>query len=230
MEAHRDFVLGDGDIGRHVDQVAEDLARLCIVIAAHAASHQAIETAAQDQQRHVKIDFEADRGGQGVAVKKAHGIGEGIFDEHAFGIAGDQLAGSGAGVVGQQDGGLLMAQILDEDLAEDALAGLDLLLKDARRAVFALGQVEGDLAPCRGGKLGDLGEQAGGTPPQGNEGDLRLVEAIEPVIGGQLGVEDEVLWRAAVLAGPEVNKAEDLLGFLAPCLRRGKLLRMSAFE
>jgi hypothetical protein len=43
MEAHRDFVLGNGDIGRHVDEIAEDLAGLGIVIAAHAARHAAIE-------------------------------------------------------------------------------------------------------------------------------------------------------------------------------------------
>jgi hypothetical protein len=137
------------------------LACLSIIVAAHAAPHQAIEAAGQDEQRHVEIDFEAHRGGQGIAVKEAHGIGKRIFDEHAFGVAGDQLAGGGVGVVGQEDGGLLMAKILDEELAVDAVAGLGLLFKDARRAVFALGQVEGDLAPRRGGKLGDLGEQGG---------------------------------------------------------------------
>jgi hypothetical protein len=43
VEAYPDFVLGYGDVGRHVDEVAEDLARLGIVVAAHAAGHQAIE-------------------------------------------------------------------------------------------------------------------------------------------------------------------------------------------
>jgi hypothetical protein len=27
VEAHLDFVLGDGNVGRHVDEVTEDLAR-----------------------------------------------------------------------------------------------------------------------------------------------------------------------------------------------------------
>jgi hypothetical protein len=155
MEAHRDFILGDGDIGRHVDQVAKDLACLSIIprvwplagprtgSSAHAARHEAIKAAGQDEQRHVEIDFEADRRGQGVAVKEAHGIGESIFDQHAFGVAGDQLAGGGVGVVGEQNRGLLVSEILDEELAVDALAGLDLLFEDARRAVFALGKIEG---------------------------------------------------------------------------------------
>lgn len=44
MEPYLDFVLGDGDVGRHVDEIAEDLARLGVVVAAHAVSHEAVET------------------------------------------------------------------------------------------------------------------------------------------------------------------------------------------
>jgi len=61
MEPHRDFVLGDGDVGRHVDEIAEDLACLGTVIAAHAAGHEAIKPRCEDEQRHVEVDLEADR-------------------------------------------------------------------------------------------------------------------------------------------------------------------------
>jgi hypothetical protein len=37
VEADPDFIVSDGDVGGHVDEVAEDLARLGIVVAAHAA-------------------------------------------------------------------------------------------------------------------------------------------------------------------------------------------------
>ena len=47
VEAHPDFVLGNCNIGRHIDEVAEDLARLGIIVAAHAASHQTIEAEAR---------------------------------------------------------------------------------------------------------------------------------------------------------------------------------------
>jgi hypothetical protein len=50
-------------------------------------------------------------------MEEAHRIGQRILDEHTLGIAGHQLPGGGAGIVGQQDRGLLMAQILDEELA-----------------------------------------------------------------------------------------------------------------
>ena len=38
MEPHPDFVFGNGDVGRHVDEIAEDLARLGVVVA-EAARH-----------------------------------------------------------------------------------------------------------------------------------------------------------------------------------------------
>jgi hypothetical protein len=39
VEANRDFALADADIGRHVDQVPEDLTGLRILVAAHAVGH-----------------------------------------------------------------------------------------------------------------------------------------------------------------------------------------------
>ena len=43
MKAQRNFVVGDGDVGRHVDKIAEDLACLRVIVAAHAPSHEAIK-------------------------------------------------------------------------------------------------------------------------------------------------------------------------------------------
>ncbi len=63
VESHPDFVFGDGDIGRHVDEIAEDLARLSVIVAAHAAGHEAIEAGCEDEERHVEVDLEADRRG-----------------------------------------------------------------------------------------------------------------------------------------------------------------------
>src|ERR1700687_5269917 len=40
MEAHRDFAVRDGDVGGHVDEVAEDQSRLGLIVAAHAAGHE----------------------------------------------------------------------------------------------------------------------------------------------------------------------------------------------
>ena len=60
MEAHPDFAIGDGDVGRHVDEVAEDQAGEGIVVAAHAAGHEPVETGGEDEEGHVEVDLEAD--------------------------------------------------------------------------------------------------------------------------------------------------------------------------
>jgi hypothetical protein len=52
---YRYFVFSNGDLRWHIDQIAEDLARLCITVPTHTASHDAIETACQNQERHVEI-------------------------------------------------------------------------------------------------------------------------------------------------------------------------------
>jgi hypothetical protein len=39
-------------------------------------------------------------------MEEAHRIGERILDEHALGVAGDEILGGRACVIGEQDGGL----------------------------------------------------------------------------------------------------------------------------
>src|SRR5262249_353169 len=103
----------------------------------------------------------------------------------------------------------------DEELAEGVLSGTGLLLIDLGCAIFAMGHIEGDGAPGGRRQPCDLPEQFARTPPQGHEGDARVIEAIEPFVGGKLGVEHQELWWTAVLLGPEVDEAEDLVGLLA---------------
>jgi len=114
MEAHPDFGRCNGDIGGHVDEIAKDLAGLGVVVAAHAAGGQAVEGRGEDEEGHVEIDFEPDRGGERVDVEETHGVGECVLDEHALGVAGDEIPSGGFRIVGDQDRGLVVAEILDE--------------------------------------------------------------------------------------------------------------------
>src|SRR6202158_6318823 len=41
--AHRELACRDGDVGRHVDEVTENLARLSVIVSGHAAGRPAIE-------------------------------------------------------------------------------------------------------------------------------------------------------------------------------------------
>ena len=80
-------------------------------------------------------------------MEEAHGIGECVLDEHALGIAQDQLTRGGFSVVGEQDGGLVVAEVLDEELAVEAFSQADLLFVDSRGAVLTIGDIEIDGAP-----------------------------------------------------------------------------------
>ncbi len=64
-----------------------------------------------------------------------------------------------------------MPKILDEELAEHALLQASLLLEDARGAVFAVRDVEGDGAPGRDRQVLGLLQQAGRAAAQGEEDD-----------------------------------------------------------
>lgn len=61
VEPHLDLALGDGDVGRHIDQIAEYLAGLSVIVSAHATRHETIEARSDDEECYVKIDLEADR-------------------------------------------------------------------------------------------------------------------------------------------------------------------------
>ena len=109
-----------------------------------------------------------------------------ILDEHALGVAGHEGFGRGVGIIGQQDGGLVVPEVGDEELPELSFAWDGFLLEDARLAVFAVGDVDLDGAPSRRRQLLDLGEEAGRTPPQGHEDDAVAVEPVEAIVSGEL--------------------------------------------
>ena len=77
--------------------------------------------------------------GQRVDVEEAHRVGECILDEHAFGVAGDEVFDGTACVVGEQDGRLVVAEVGDEELAAGALKRTSLLFVEPRVTVFAVG-------------------------------------------------------------------------------------------
>ena len=59
MKTDDDLFLTDLHVRRHIDQIPEDLARLCVGVASHPLSDQPVEAAGQDEQGHVKVHFQA---------------------------------------------------------------------------------------------------------------------------------------------------------------------------
>jgi len=119
------------------------------------------------------------------------------------------------GVVGEQYGRLIVTEVRDEELAIGALKRAGLLFEEARVTIFAMWDIEFDGAPSRSRQVCDFAEQFGRAPAQGDEGDTFFIKPVEPRVGGELGIEDEVRGRLAMLALPEIDEAEDLVGLLA---------------
>ena len=53
----------------------------------------------------------ADGRAQGIQVEEVHGVGQPVLDQHAPGVAEDEGREGRRGVVGQEDGGRLVAQV-----------------------------------------------------------------------------------------------------------------------
>ena len=101
LEADLDLVIGYGDIGGNVNQIAKDLACLRIGITAHGFGENSIESTGDDQKDHVEIDFKPDGRRERIHMKEAHGIGDRVFDEHALGVSGNQFLGRKAELIGE---------------------------------------------------------------------------------------------------------------------------------
>ena len=60
MKGDDDLVGRDGDVGRHGEQVAKDVASLCIRVATNAASEPTIQATGKDEQSQIEVDLESD--------------------------------------------------------------------------------------------------------------------------------------------------------------------------
>jgi len=118
-------------------------------------------------------------------------------------------------LVGEQDRGFIVAQILNEQLAEGAAGQRNLLIEDAGSFEFAGGDVEFDGAPSRTRQQHDLFHQLGRPSAESDKGNPHLVQPCQVGVGGEAGIEDQMAGQLSVGALPERDEVEDLLGFFA---------------
>src|SRR6266542_3062087 len=116
----------------------------------------------QHGEHDVEVDVEVDGAGERVGVKGADDLGQALFDGHAAGVVADQGLEAGLVVVGDDDGGGVVAQAGDDELAEGAgVAGQGHGgFVDFGPAVFA-GPVEGHGGEVLAGQGIDLLDQGG---------------------------------------------------------------------
>src|SRR5271166_3658879 len=84
---------------------------------------------------------------------------ERVLDQHSLRVARDEARERGLALVRQEDRGLVVAEVLEVELAKRAPAQRYRLVVHARRAELARDPLELDRPPRRARERGDLGEQ-----------------------------------------------------------------------
>ena len=146
-------------------------------------------------------------------MEEVDGLGAGVLDEHAAGIAVDQRGDGFVELVGEQQDGLVVADVGDSDLAD--LAGIvgqaEALVEGAGVAVAAADIVEFDAVPeVLGGGAHGL-EDLLGAAAESEEVDGEFLQAGEVGVGGEGGIKDEFAGVVAEALVPVVGEAEDLV-------------------
>src|SRR5882762_3077335 len=102
-------------------------------------SEEPIKAAGHERQLEIAVDFHGHGGGECIHVEEINAVGDSIFNEHALRIAGNQLGSGTRELVGQQERRLLMPEIGDDHLANEAgvAAERNSLIENAGATVFA---------------------------------------------------------------------------------------------
>jgi len=210
MKTNLDLFRSDLDIGRHIDQIPEDMTRLGLGIPPHPPGQQPIQTGRDDQKSHVEVHLQTDRGRQRVQMKEPDGVRQRVLDQHPLGVAGDQALDRSARLIGQQDGRLIVPQVLNIKLAEGPAGQVDRLFMIPGCAVLPGGNVQFDRPPGGPRQPENLLEEGRRTAAEGDEADPQAVELDQGFIGRELGIEDEFAGNRAVGGLPKVDEPEHL--------------------
>src|SRR3990172_1786530 len=118
LELNHDLRLQNADLGGGLNKIPKKVARGGTLVAiANLRSQESIETAGHQSQLQITIDLHRHSRGQSIHVKEINPIGNPVLDEHALGIALDQLRRRRTQLIGDQDRWLLMAEVFNDDLS-----------------------------------------------------------------------------------------------------------------
>lgn len=110
LEPDLNVALADAYGGGGVDKVPEEASGFGVFIAiAELPSQEPVEAAAHEDELEITVDLHGD----GVHVEE-----DAVLDEHALGVAGDQLGSAALELVSKEQGRLFVAEIHDGDLAD----------------------------------------------------------------------------------------------------------------
>jgi hypothetical protein len=153
---------------------------------------QPVQVPGGDGQGGIEVDVEGDATGEGVEVEPADIGVQLVLGHHPLGVAGEKVLAGAGEVVGDDQGGLVAADVLDRDLVyPGADAGeLDHVFAQAGPPVAA-GPGDGDCRPAPGGQGIQPGKFGLAALAQGEPADAAAGQLVEALAGGQLGVEDQ---------------------------------------
>ncbi len=125
-------------------------------------------------------------------MEAADRFGESLFNGHAFGVAVDEPSGLVGGVVGEDQGGVIVAEAPYSDLAQRLAAAAhgDGGFIDLGFTVPAF-PVEGDGGPGVVGERLELCDERPVAGPQRQEGETCVTEGVESGPVGDFGVEHQ---------------------------------------
>ena len=129
-------------------------------------------------QLNVHIDSHGGGGTQCVHVKEVNGIANDIFNDHAPGIPINEFRGRALHLIGNQNRGLIMAQIFDEKLSErfGIVSQLNGFIHHTRAPIGAPDIGEPDFSPCRWIQSMDSLDQCRIPAPQCNKIDPQPIQ------------------------------------------------------
>ncbi len=217
VEGAGDGVRGDVQGAGGVQEVPPDGVGGGAFVAWQLAGEQPVEVAGDDGEGGVQVDVERDAGGQRVEAEAGDAGIQLVLDEHPLGVPGEQVFGRGGilQVVGDEQGGLVAADVADGDLADrraDALESDHVFVQ--MRVAVAAGAVDGVVFPRAGGQGGEAGELGLAALAQGEPGDAAGGQLVEDLAGGELGVEDQQAGLGSGGRFPVVGEGDDLAGLL----------------
>ena len=118
-DPHFDAALPDAHFAGRAHETLEQLAGANALVAlAQTAAQQAVQRRGHDGELQVGIHLQRDRRGERVHVEEVDRLGDGVLDARAASVAVDQVGGLGIELVGEQQGGLVVAGVGDGDLAD----------------------------------------------------------------------------------------------------------------
>ena len=157
----------------------------------------------------IEMNFDQDGRRKCVEAEELDCFGDPVFNPPSLSIAQHDGLCMTVKIVGHQKGGMLPAGAFHDDLSEFVVIAfeLDNRFKDRRRLVFPFGDVEMNSFPLLIRDLIQGGQELFPSFAQGDEMNVHVVEGIQMLIAGELGIKDKGGVEFALNFLPKGDKA-----------------------